>query len=425
MGNIQNYEQYYIKTLQEPFLIDYELITIGKLFDEIGYKLWIVGGAVRDHIINSEVNDIDLATNATPDDILSSKLIDIFKIDDNSSKFGNLIFYLNDKKYEVTSLRCDLKTYGRYAEVIFTKDLLVDAKRRDFTFNALYLSLDGRLFDPLNAYPDVISRKIKSIGKIEYKIIEDHSRILRYFRFYAQFFKDNANSKELDVCFKNIGLLKKLSAERLRLEILKLFSVINSNKIIEIFIQGGVFEALSLKVKPSSLLPVINSIQQNNNLSISDDFRFAMAIKDDLNRGEYEVILEKFDFNKSSKKFILNVLAFDKIHIEDLRIQMNFLLYKNGKVETRYLIIFNWACNHIIGEDKQWIDLLNLLELSKIPVFPLKARDLVSFGYKEGKEIGQALREIESFWIESNFTKNKRELIELYMELLPSDKGRQ
>ena len=157
--------------------------------DEVGKnsKVKFVGGCVRKALLGEDIDDIDLATSLEPHEVkkkLSEKGI---KVIDTGISHGTITAILNKKKLEITTLRKDISTDGRHANVIFTQDWEQDASRRDFTINAIYTDIEGRIFDPFNGISDLQNGKIKFIGSPEKRIQEDYLRILRYFRFFLHY----------------------------------------------------------------------------------------------------------------------------------------------------------------------------------------------------------------------------------------------
>ena len=159
-----------------------------------------IGGCVRDLIIKKTDSDIDLATTIRPKKVL--KILKKNKIKTLSAglSHGTVIALINKKKFEITTLRKDIKTDGRHAVVEYTKDWVIDSKRRDFTINAISCDFNGVLYDYHNGINDLKKGKIIFIGDTKKRINEDYLRILRFFRFYAYYGKTNLNKKDLTIC---------------------------------------------------------------------------------------------------------------------------------------------------------------------------------------------------------------------------------
>ena len=208
-------------------LIDEEHIKIlFSIFKNKNVELRLVGGSIRDVLINREITDIDAATPLEPNDVL--ELLDQHNIeyDDFAIRYGSVIAYPNNKKIQITSLREDINQLGRHTSVLFTKDWKKDAARRDFTFNALYLDEDCKLYDYYKGQKDLQAKTIKFIGEIEDRIKEDYLRIYRYFRFLGLFDLPLINIKTQTIVEKYIHeSLAVLTNDVIRQEVLKMFNM--------------------------------------------------------------------------------------------------------------------------------------------------------------------------------------------------------
>ncbi len=152
-----------------------------------GYEARIVGGAVRNALLGSLVRDIDIATTAEPAAVIAAVEAQGLKALPTGIEHGTVTVIAGHHPYEVTTLRADVETDGRRAVVRFTTDWAADASRRDFTINALYCDKTGHVFDPLGGYEDLAARRVRFIGDARARIREDYLRILRFFRFSAEY----------------------------------------------------------------------------------------------------------------------------------------------------------------------------------------------------------------------------------------------
>lgn len=160
-----------------------ELLRLEQLFSSNGYTLRVVGGAVRDLLLNRPPKDIDLATDCTPDEMVKLFEAAGMRYIPTGLQHGTITVHTCEGDYEITTLRVDRVTDGRHAVVDFTKDWEVDASRRDLTINAMSLSLDGSLFDYYNGQTHIAEQKIEFVDDAKKRIEEDYLRILRYFRY--------------------------------------------------------------------------------------------------------------------------------------------------------------------------------------------------------------------------------------------------
>ena len=208
-------------------LIDEEHIKIlFSIFKNQNAEIRLVGGSIRDFLMNREIADIDSATDLEPNEVLQLLKEHKIEYDDYAIRYGSIIAYLNNKKIQITSLREDINQLGRHTSVLFTKDWKKDAARRDFTFNALYLGEDSKLYDYYNGQEDLQAKVIKFIGEREDRIKEDYLRIYRYFRFLGLFDLPLIDKKTQSIVEKYIHeSLAVLTNDVIRQEILKMFNM--------------------------------------------------------------------------------------------------------------------------------------------------------------------------------------------------------
>ena len=194
-----------------------------KLSIENDFNTWIVGGAVRDHIIGRDVNDIDFVSDLEP-----KKMLEIFQkhdvqFEDTFFHYGTLVVNLFNKRYFITSLREDYDYDGRHSKIKFTKELSVDAKRRDLTINSLYLNKNGEIIDFFNGIDDIKNSKLIFINGIKQKCFEDHLRIIRYIRFCSMFKNPFIPNEYKKFFVKNSFMVKKVNKKKWIYEIKKIF----------------------------------------------------------------------------------------------------------------------------------------------------------------------------------------------------------
>lgn len=215
------------------FLKNFDISYLFQLFEENNENLFIVGGAVRNSLIGDRLTDIDFCTTSVPYktiQILKSKNIIYETI---GKKFGTITAILNNKKFEITTLREDLYTNSRFPKVRFVKDIKIDSLRRDFTMNALYLNKDGEIYDFVGGIDDINNKVVKFIGDIEISIANDPLRILRYFRFCSEYFYENIDNGTFDICMKNFSKTFTLSKRKFKTEFDKILISKGKNIILD------------------------------------------------------------------------------------------------------------------------------------------------------------------------------------------------
>ncbi len=194
------------------------------ILNQDGEEARIAGGAVRNALIGESISDVDIATTCLPDEVKRRVEAGGFKCVPTGIAHGTVTVIVEGVPYEVTTLRADMVTDGRRAEVAFGRDWKTDAERRDFTVNGLYADLDGKVIDLVGGIADIKSRTIRFIGDPEARIREDHLRILRFFRFFAWYGKGRPDAEGLKACARLKETVNNLSAERVWSELKKLLS---------------------------------------------------------------------------------------------------------------------------------------------------------------------------------------------------------
>ena len=369
-----------------------------------------VGGSIRKIINNEKIDDIDLATNITPQkvcEILSKNNINFYE---SGIKHGTITAKIDDQKFEITTLRKDISTDGRHAEVKFSEDWLADASRRDFTFNSIYADFYGNLYDPFNGKKDIELGIVKFIGDPEKRIKEDYLRILRYVRFFLNYSKVEHEENLKKIIKQNISGISKISSERLLDELKKIvlsegFLKINKDKFCQ--------EIISLVFPQLINLNIFKNVNDYSKQIIEQrDFIFliSLMILDSSDNSEY--FIYKYNISNEDKKrirFLSNI--FFKNLDKDTFKENNLwkILYFNGKDYLNDL--FNYKIFQNKNLDKKIIKLKNYFDKQEVPRFEIKAKTLIeNYNYKEGKELGNKLKEIEQFWIDNSFKISKEEL---------------
>jgi poly(A) polymerase len=208
-------------------LLDLDHIKIlFSIFKNHKSEVRLVGGCIRDILMHREIGDIDSATSLETNDVLELLEKSNIEYDDFAIRYGSIIAYPNNKKIQITTLREDINQLGRHTSVLYTKNWKKDAARRDFTFNALYLDENLKIYDYYNGRKDLQEKTIKFIGEIEDRIKEDYLRIYRYFRFLGLFDLPLINIKTQIIVEKYIHeSLVVLTNDVIRQEVLKMLNM--------------------------------------------------------------------------------------------------------------------------------------------------------------------------------------------------------
>ena len=367
-----------------------------------------VGGCVRKALCGDELDDIDLATSLEPTEAKRRLTAEDIKVIESGISHGTITAILNDKKFEITTLRKDISTDGRHAEVEFTSNWESDASRRDFTINAIYSDLEGRIFDPLNGVSDLQNGIIKFIGPPEERIKEDYLRILRYFRFFIQYSKTEHDQGVIKSIRKNINGLNKISNERIFDELIKilkienLYSLFSNNQSKEIIL--NVFP----QFKYYERLEIFNSLSNNLRCEYDNYLILALIIMDESN--DYEYFCHKYKVSNNIKNRFKNIaLNFNEIKNKKFYLDSNIkkLIYLLGKNNALDLLLFS-ACENNKRKNFDVAKLIAYVRTCKVPKFPISGEYLKKYGYKSGINLGKKLKSLEEKWIENNFVLDEK-----------------
>ena len=368
-----------------------------------------VGGCVRKILKNEKVNDIDLATNLNPEQIMQVCKKKNIKFYETGVEHGTITAIINDYKFEITSLRKDLKTDGRHADVIFTNDWKEDASRRDFSINSIYSDLQGNIFDPFNGKKDLEDGKISFIGDAEKRIKEDYLRILRYIRFFLNYSKHGHNKDITKIIKKNLEGVSKISSERLLDEFKKLFNSDGFLKLNEDEFCREIIILIFPQFKNIQLLKNLHKYAKDNIKNIDFIFLISFLIVDGTDNADY--FIYKFNISKKDQKRILFLNEYLKNKNNEKFNTKNLwkILYFNGKDSLLDLINFHIFKSKKV--DKKLENFLNFFKDKKVPTLPLKAATLmIKYNIPEGKELGLKLKQIENKWVDNDFRITEKEV---------------
>jgi poly(A) polymerase len=378
------------------------------MFEQAGYRARFVGGAVRNALLGEEVGDLDIATDAHPEEVMELAKKAGFKAVATGINHGTVTVIIDKHVYEITTLRVDVETFGRHASVSFTSDWREDAARRDFTMNAIYVDGDGTLVDPLGGYDDLLARKVRFIGDPHDRIKEDYLRILRFLRFSAQYGRGKVDSEGLEACVSLQKGLASLSAERIWHELKRLFLMPDAVVVLDVMFAQGLLLPLLSRVPHLARFNKWMRLEkrlERKPAAVDRLGALSMLIKEDV-----KVVNRHLRLSNEEQR----VLGFWD---QGLRVDENtsekqalFLLYRFGKVyQTR--IAISWVLSGADTASTAWRTLYDLPKRRKVPVFPLKGQDLIDIGMASGPSLGKKLLKLENIWIASDFEMQRDELL--------------
>ncbi len=373
-------------------------------------KVRFVGGCVRNSICGKSIDDIDLATSLEPEEIIKKLRKKNIDFNDVGISHGTIILTLDKKKFEVTSLRKDVITDGRHAKVEFTLQWEQDALRRDFSINAIYADIQGRIFDPLNGLSDLQNGIVKFIGEAENRIQEDYLRILRYFRFFIQYSKIEHNKNTIHLIKKHINGLNKISKERIFDELNKILAIKDIYRLFSDETSKEIILNIFPQFKHYERLKKIVNLKNSLKIKYDNFLILALLIVDQSN--DYEYFCHKYKVSNNIKNRLKNIsLNFEKLKNKNFYSENNIkkIIYLYGKDCATDLLLFSLCINKKI-EIPVIEKFISYINTCIIPKFPISGNDLKKYGYEDGKSLGKKLKMLEEKWIDSNFVIKKEKL---------------
>ena len=383
-------------------------IEVTKIFDAINSfskdsEVRYVGGCVRKIINKEEVDDIDLAVNLNPSEVCQCLKNNDIEYYESGILHGTVTAIINKHKFEITSLRQDVDTDGRHAEVEFSKNWKEDASRRDFTFNSIYADIDGNLFDPFDGKKDLENGKINFIGDADKRVKEDFLRVLRYVRFYLNYSKNKHDPEIIKIIKKNLIGLQKISSDRLLDEFKKL---LNTNGFFRLFEDKECLEIINLsfpQLKNISVLKKLNSFAKQEFRKVDFVFLVSLMVIDGTDNADYFVY--KFNISKKDQKRIIFLNNFFSKNITKKSFSeknLNKIFYFNGVGAINDLLYFRIFKSNTV--DPYLLQLIKNFNKKEVPIMPFKANFLMEkYNIPEGKELGGKLKLIEETWCDNNF----------------------
>lgn len=388
------------------FPYNQDLLKLNKIFNKNNQdNLRIVGGAVRNFLLNKEIIDFDLSTTFTPTE--TQKILNENNIKNipTGVNFGTITAIFNKKTYEITSTRKDIKTDGRHAIVEYTKDFKIDAERRDFTFNALYLDFNNNIYDYFNGISDLKKGIVRFIGNAESRIKEDYLRILRFFRFYTYYGNvlDNEGLK-YSILYKE--KLNSLSAERIKTEMFKIFDAKFPLDVLKIMFKNEILQIITdIKNFNFNFLEYFYSIKEY----LIEKSNIELAISLFLNnQNDLEILKNKWKL--SNKEYQLIQYLFN--HKQDKKYNLDKIkeiIFLDGKNYIQQLIIFNGIINQTsINEININLDFTNNIILPKLPI---NGNDLAKNGFTDKSKYNNLLNIAKNLFMKSNYSLKKEDII--------------
>lgn len=405
----------------EPWLTDPATVAVLDAIEADGKPARFIGGCVRDAICHKPVFDIDIATPERPERVMELLEARGIRVVPTGIKHGTVTAVTEERSFEITTLRRDVGTDGRHAEVAFTDDWIADAGRRDFTFNALSATRDGAVYDPFEGMNDLAHGYVRFIGKPSARIAEDYLRILRFFRFRATHGRPPENPEALIACRMAADHLDELSGERIRDEMMKILASHNPAEILIMMRGEHVLQhVLPEAVDPGRLRAVEwleTTAVRIDGLGLDRLRRLAATFGPDTTEETAGEVAQRWRLSNRETNRLSNMVG--DLGIEpDVPIEVKRKrLYELGVETFRDRALLMWAGEVAAAprlpaaRTQAWIETLELTANWQDPVFPLSGEDVKALGIETGPKIGTLLGEVESWWVDGGFKADRDECL--------------
>ncbi len=377
-----------------------------------------MGGAVRNALMGTPVKDVDIATTALPADVMRLATEAGLHAVPTGIEHGTVTVVAEHVPFEVTTLRRDIETFGRHARVTFTTDWTEDARRRDFTMNALYCSADGTVHDPLGGYADLVARRVRFIGDARERIREDYLRTLRFFRFLAEYGDGAAPDPEgLAAAIAEKAGLAGLSGERIRAELLRLLAA------------PGALEAVRAMIEAGLLAPVLGAAGNVERCGSSRPSRrrsgarpirccgsprsrlMIRKIRPPCNSSCAFRLPRRHGSHMRASRTAPSILQSDEP-------EARAFIYRHGPRAFLDGALMDWARSGEAAAATPRAERVRLAERWRAPELPVRGADVLALGVPAGPEVGRVIAAFETWWIAEGFPSDAKKIADKLDELV-------
>ena len=371
-----------------------------------------VGGAVRNTLMKREVEDIDIATTLTPEEVIAALEAAGIRSVPTGVEHGTVTAVSEHKPYEITTLRRDVETDGRRAVVAFTGDWKEDAERRDFRLNALYADEEGTILDPTGGgVEDARAGRIVFVGDPEQRIREDYLRILRFFRFYAWYGKGEPDADALRACAALKDGMKTLAAERVQKELLKLLAADDPRAAARLMAATGVLGQVLPAAGSLARFEALVAIETEQLFETDAELRLAALLPDDVQTAHQAA--EALRLSNAARDRLVGALGGEHRIVSFLSPkEARQRVYQLGQQPFADRVKLAWAGSMKTSSSPQWRALLSLAQTWTAPPFPLSGEEIMAAGVPKGPLVGEVRREVEAWWIDNDFLDDKLSIVE-------------
>ncbi len=381
------------KQINVPKWVDQE--PVKELMNVLGVSdkhALFVGGSVRNQLLNKPVEDIDIATVFKPNEILDKLKANNIKAIPTGIDHGTVTAVIEGQSFEITTLRHDIETDGRHADVAFTDDWVQDAQRRDFTMNTLLMDMDGNIYDPLGSgIEDLEARQVKFVGQARQRIEEDYLRILRFFRFHAFYGQGEMDSDALQACADAASTILTLSRERITSEFLKILSVDEAPQILRTMFDHNILKDIADKNYQPDCLKRLCALQ------VSEAAINVMSRLYVLNGNQPKFHDDILRLTHKQKNFLVKLVMATRSELfsDEKSLKKAIFYHGNDLMLQGYLI---YLAQENLASDQA---LLEILKNWQAPECPITGDALIAEGYVTGPDLGQEFERRREEWLDS------------------------
>ncbi|MBB4039051.1 poly(A) polymerase [Microvirga flocculans] len=360
----------------------------------------IVGGAVRNALLGRPVTEVDCTTTMLPEAIVERARKAGFKAVPTGIEHGTVTVIVDGEPFEVTTLREDVETDGRYAVVHFGRDFVLDARRRDFTINALSLGLDGKLYDYTDGAADLAARRVRFIGEARTRIREDYLRIMRFFRFHAEYAEGDPDAEGLEASGAERQGLDILSRERIRHELLKLLVARRAEDTIRVLADHGFLTRLLGGVAEFGRFGRIVSADRGDPSPVWRLAALAVMVEEDAERLREHFRLSNDEHRKlTAYARLLTRLKGWAPPLDAAAIRRLVADHEPEVLERVLTATSGEPSPRVHAEARRSLERFRS-GAEPVPVFPLRGADLIEGGIPKGPKVGEALARARRAWLE-------------------------
>ncbi len=384
-----------------------------------GEEARVVGGAVRNTLLNLPVTDVDVATTTLPDETMRRAAAAGFRPIPTGIDHGTITVVTPERPFEVTTLRRDVATDGRHATVAFGRDWAVDAGRRDFTINALYCDADGTILDPAGGLADLPEQRLRFIGDAAARIEEDYLRILRFFRFFAWYGRGRPDAEGLRACARLKDGLRKLSAERVWSELRKLLGARDPSRALLWMRQAGVLTVVMPESERWGIDAIHGLVTAEQQLGWSADAMLRLEAIVPPDEARLAELARRLRLSNAERDRLLAFATAEEPVAEESDGSFRRRLYFGDRQAVIDRLRLAYAAALAKGEEAPGglsraailARQLSAAERFDPPAFPLSGDDLAAAGIAAGPEMGRQLKSLRDAWVDSGFVMTPEQLL--------------